>query len=125
MQLRISRHAVALAILAAAAAALPASHAADTPSAFVPVRTGKDGRIAPEALAAALDAAGRSGRPRHVVVLVHGFDTPYFRSEADYEKVAAHLREEFQRLNEPVTVIGLQWPSSVGAMREWLPKSFA
>jgi pimeloyl-ACP methyl ester carboxylesterase len=112
-------------LLAVLLAAVSAVQAADAPGAFVPVRAGEDGRIPAAALSAALDAVGRSGHPRHVVVLVHGFNTPYHRSAEHYEHAAALLRRQFDRLNEPVSVVGLQWPSSAGALREWLPKSFA
>lgn len=115
---------VALPLLLPGAGAV-AGKAPAAPAAFVPLRAERDGSIPKPARDEALNALSRQGPPDHVVILVHGFDTPYFASTEQYEQIAAPLQEDFRKLGQRVGVIGLQWPSNAGAMRDWLPKSFA
>jgi len=114
---------LAAGLLGAATGLLPAR--ASEPAAFIPVRAGKDGAIPEAVRAEALSVAGRDGAPRHLVILVHGWDTPYYASTASYETAALRFQAEFRRHDVSSGVIGLQWPSSAGAAREWVPRSFA
>jgi hypothetical protein len=70
------------------------------------------------------DLAKQERDPQHVVVLIHGWDTPVFQSAKEYAAVAPVIRKEFARNGERVAVVGLQWDSDAGPKREWVPQVF-
>lgn len=86
-------------------------------------RSGEISKTAREAVVAEL--AARQPDPQHVVVLVHGFDTPTFASTKQYAEVAPHVLSEFQKYNQRAVVLGVQWDSNVGPRRKWVPATLA
>lgn len=115
--------------LVAAAGLVPlaagrAPKAAEAEKPFVPIWITKKGVPTDEARQEALrELAAEEADPQHVVVLVHGFETPRRRSEKQYAQIAGDVHGEFGRLGERVSVLGVQWPSDVGPQRSWLPQS--
>jgi hypothetical protein len=118
-----------LALLLAGALALAAGArepAADAELSFVPLRFGRDTSATPEARQAALaELARREPKPQHLVVLIHGWDDPVYQSTKEYSQIADDAQAYFQRRRERAVVLGIQWDSDAGALRDWLPKAVA
>jgi hypothetical protein len=53
-------------------------------------------------------------QPLHLVLLVHGYDTPKERSDQEFTQVAQLIDTQFQSAGQSVVVLGLQWESAVG-----------
>jgi hypothetical protein len=116
----------ALLTAALALAAAPAGRAQGAPPSFVPLRITRDARLSREAREAALQGlAAQQPDPQHVVVLVHGWDTPLYASARQYAEVAPRVKAEFDRLGDRVAILGVQWDSDAGPRRAWLPTAFA
>lgn len=58
--------------------------------------------------------------PQHIVVLVHGFDTPRSVSARQYETLSKALIVQYEKLGQRVAVVGLQWDSDVGPTKAWI-----
>lgn len=103
-------------------AALAPVAAQEQPGACALVWVPRDGRLTKEARDQALaDLARQEASPQHLVLLVHGWDTPQDQSRKQYAEVAPRVRAEFQRLGERVAILGVQWDSDAGARRAWVP----
>lgn len=93
---------------------IAASARAQEPANYIPVWVEKDGLLTTEALQATLSAvAAQDADPKHIVVLIHGFDVPREDSTRQFETVGQLLHDEFARQKRKVVVIGLQWDSDV------------
>jgi hypothetical protein len=119
----LSKISAALVLTAAAATVLPA-HSAATPHSFVPVRVQRNSLLEPAERDRALRELGEGSTPQHLVILIHGWDTPYYRSTEQYDEVAERVHQSFEGVGESVKVIGFQWASSTGPAREWIPQAF-
>lgn len=87
---------------------------AQEPANYIPVWVEKDGVLTAEAVQTTLSAvAAQNPNPKHIVVLIHGFDVPREDSTRQFETVGQLLRDEFTRRKQQVVVIGLQWNSDV------------
>lgn len=97
------------------------------PLPFIPLRIdGKTASSTPEARRRAIAALrAQDPHPTQLVVLIHGWDTPERQSNKDYAQIGGDLRLAFQRRGEQVSVVGVQWDSNAGALRDWLAKSVA
>lgn len=124
MNWSITRRIAPLAVLAAATLALPPLSAEPALS-FTPIWVPRSGEIPKEARQKALDGlAAQQSDPQHIAVLIHGFDTPVYASDKQYNQVAPVVKAQFDKLHERVAVLGVQWDSNVGPQREWLPAEF-
>lgn len=94
---------------------------------FVPVRIEDASSDLPASVrqSALEQVAAQEAQPTQIVALIHGFDTSYDQSEAQYNVIAGEIRREFRARGERVAIVGIQWPSDAGAMRKWLPRSLA
>lgn len=101
---------------------VPANSAA-TPRSFVPVRVGRNALLKTEERDRALRELGQSTSPQHLVILIHGWDTPTHHSTEQYEEVAARIQQSFAGVGESVKIVGFQWASSTGPAREWIPQA--
>ena len=103
---------------------LPGAAAAAPARGFVPVRISNDARLSPELRDEVLAAVREeNAAPQHIVVLIHGWDTPPYESARQYEIVARHAHAAYETLGESVVVVGLQWASDAGALRSWAPRA--
>lgn len=102
-------------------------HAGQAELRFVPVRIEDAASDLPASVreSALEQVAAQEAQPTQIVALIHGFDTSYEQSEAQYNVIAGEIRREFQARGERVAIVGIQWPSDAGAMRKWLPRSLA
>ena len=58
--------------------------------------------------------------PEHIVVLVHGYNTPREDSTAQFQEVTNRLQRQALLLKHSVVVVGLQWESAApGAQQPW------
>src|SRR5262245_59783717 len=80
---RFKQLGAALALTAAVAAVIPA-HSAAPPHSFVRVRVGRDALLKPEERDRALQELAEGSTPQHIVILVHGWDTPWHHSAEQY-----------------------------------------
>ncbi len=113
--------------LTATAGLLAATHtgAQEGPRSFTSAFFPRSGEMSSDVRNAVLsELAARQPDPQHVVVLVHGFDTPTFLSADEYSEVAPRVLSEFQKHNRHAVVLGVQWDSNVGPQRKWLPAAF-
>ncbi|HTE17520.1 MAG TPA: alpha/beta hydrolase, partial [Armatimonadota bacterium] len=122
---RLGKRVLPLLLVAACATALAAGAEEEPAGAFVSMRVARSGDIPAEQRAQAVaELARQQADPQHVVVLVHGWDTPYYQSTRQFGRVAPQVRAEFDRLNERAAVLGIQWDSNVGPRRTWIPAAF-
>jgi hypothetical protein len=122
---RLGKRVLPLLLVAAGATALAAGASEEPAGAFVSVRVARSGDVPAEQRAQAVaELARQQAYPQHVVVLVHGWDTPYYQSTRQFGHVAPQVRAEFDRLNERAAVLGIQWDSNVGPRRTWIPAAF-
>lgn len=106
----------------AGALAVTGTVADETSASFVGVRFPRSGEISKDQRNAVLaELAERQPDPQHVVVLIHGFDTPTFESRREYSEVAPRVLAEFSKLDRRAVVLGVQWDSNVGPQRKWVP----
>lgn len=104
--------------------AMTGGGADETPHSFVAVQFPRSGEISREQRDAAVSQlAAQQPDPEHIVVLIHGFDTPTFASAKQYAEVAPRVLSEFQKFGKRAVVLGVQWDSNVGPQRNWVPAS--
>ena len=90
-------------------------------SLYVPCWLGDGSRLPEEQLRSYLSGMQKQqGAPDHVVVLIHGYHTVREDSAAQFEETASRLLAQFQKRQQKVLVVGLQWESAVaGAEVPW------
>lgn len=116
--------AASLALAASGLTLIPGS-AQEGGSTFAPVRLPRGGEVPADEQARALGRLeAQQSDPQHIVALIHGFDTPAWESAEQYGEVAPRIKAEFDRLQERVAVLGIQWDSNVGPQRKWIPAVF-
>src|SRR5687768_1508108 len=120
---RFKQVTAALVLFSTIVVMVPANSAA-TPRSFVPVRVGRNALLKTEERDRALRELGQSTAPQHLVILIHGWDTPTHHSTEQYEEVAERIHQSFAGVGESVKIVGFQWASSTGAAREWIPQAF-
>lgn len=115
---------VALSAVAATAGKESEPPVAPSPPGWVRARLTSRGELPDEAARRLVaEVRDREASPAHLVVLLHGFDTAHSRSDKEYAEIASAVRQEFEAKGQSAQVVGLQWPSDVGAMRDWLPRT--
>src|SRR5688572_4492501 len=87
---RLKQLTAALVLTTVLAAIIPASSATE-PRSFIPVRVGRDAILDPDVRERALRELGEGSKPQHLVILIHGWDTPWHHSAEQYEEVASHI----------------------------------
>jgi hypothetical protein len=97
--------------------------AAPGPAAAAPlflVRLGAEGSVPAGAVAQCVAGigGGRGAGPRHVVVLLHGYDTGAAVARDRYEQFAARLRRAGG--GEETALLGVCWPSRPGPDSSWV-----
>ena len=59
-------------------------------------------------------------KPKHIVVLAHGYHTTREESEAQFQEIGKRFQDQYALRNEKVLVVGLQWESAIaGAGVPW------
>lgn len=119
--------ATVLAVMAFAGPAAAESHTltAQGAPAYHPIVLGTEGR----AEARELDRlAGEvrqdvTGKRAQIVVMIHGFQTPFEQGQEDFETIAGRLRKESSRLGVETSLVGVHWDSGSEAMAKWVPKA--
>jgi esterase/lipase superfamily enzyme len=83
------------------------------------LRLGPQGNLPAESVAACVEAiaSGRASPPRHVVVLIHGYDTGAALARERYE----HFAECLSRCGaRDIALVGVCWPSRPGPDSTWV-----
>lgn len=64
-----------------------------------------------------------SGERAQIVVMVHGFQTPFAEGQEEFEAIAHRIRREDNRLGMHTSLIGIHWDAGCGSMAKWVPKA--
>lgn len=64
-----------------------------------------------------------AGERSQIVVMVHGFQTPFAEGEEEFEAIANRIRRENNRLGMHTSLVGIHWDSGCGSMAKWVPKA--
>lgn len=98
---------------------IPAS--ADQP--FVHVWLGDNATLSDDLIAQVMAAVRQQqADPQHIVLLVHGLDTPRADSTAQFTVMARRAIAAYERRGKRVAVIGFQWHSYLGPPKMWVLK---
>lgn len=89
------------------------------------VQVDRKGELAAAEQDGVLKGLAAGPRPQHLVVLIHGWDTPLYDSDKQYPQMARDTRNAFAARGLSVAVIGVRWASDAGPRRRWLPGTVA
>jgi len=94
-----------------------ASLAQDAPpkaTGFVPAWLNEGELLAPGDLQAVVAAVGaQQPSPNHIAFLVHGLGNSREASTQQFNDLGPRLSQQYQKANQKVVVVGLQWNSDV------------
>ncbi|MBI4859052.1 MAG: hypothetical protein HY815_02075 [Candidatus Riflebacteria bacterium] len=122
---RPARVALAIGLFLALGGNAPARGAA-ADLGFVPIEAGHDGDVSKAKIDSMLRRIGAQvPSPRHIVVLVQGFEVPAQPVTELYMVIAKRTRAAFATVGESVQIVGVKWPAGQGANYDSIQRTFS